>query len=348
MKPLSVFAGTAVLLYLADVAMLPNHNAHAFTTYLTRSERADAGPSYTLQTMDGTPDQKFVDFRALSDSGVAVGRCRAERTEGSPTCWQTTGAGAALDPNSGIAYDINSAGVIVGRVGANAVAWHDGKEKTLKMPSGTDYSEAFGINGRGEVSGVFLRSEISHAFLRSTDAQIHALPNLPGLRNCRAVAINDHGDIVGGSYNDDGIGQACVWRGGKVVPLAGLGGAHSDAFQVNAAGDIVGEADVTGGGTHACLWRAGKPIDLGALPNDTTSRALGINNHDEIIGTSGFKEAFVWKDGTMYDLKSLIDPKPAWTSAHATAINDKGQIAGWGADDNGRIYGFLLTPSRRG
>ena len=33
-----------------------------------------------------------------------------------------------------------------------------------------------------------------------------------------------------------------------------------------------------------------------------------------------------------------------WTPAQATVINNKGQIAGWGANENGRVYGFLLSP----
>ncbi len=46
----------------------------------------------------------------------------------------------------------------------------------------------------------------------------------------------------------------------------------------------------------------------------------------------------------MLDLNALI-PKSGWTLESATAINDKGQILGYGFGPDGRRDTFLLTPT---
>ena len=41
----------------------------------------------------------------------------------------------------------------------------------------------------------------------------------------------------------------------------------------------------------------------------------------------------------------LIDPSSGWTLQFATAINDSGQIAGYGINSVGQTDAFLLTPT---
>jgi probable HAF family extracellular repeat protein len=48
---------------------------------------------------------------------------------------------------------------------------------------------------------------------------------------------------------------------------------------------------------------------------------------------------------TMQDLNSLIAPAPGWTLVEATAINDRGQIVGFGVNPDGQGRAFLLTPT---
>ena len=58
---------------------------------------------------------------------------------------------------------------------------------------------------------------------------------------------------------------------------------------------------------------------------------------------------YVFSGGTMYDLTTLLPPAAAanWVLSGADAINDSGQIAGWGKY-NGAGVGFLLTPALPG
>ena len=46
----------------------------------------------------------------------------------------------------------------------------------------------------------------------------------------------------------------------------------------------------------------------------------------------------------MVDLNSLIDPHSGWYLSTATAINNSGQITGFGYLNPPNIHAFLLTP----
>ena len=89
--------------------------------------------------------------------------------------------------------------------------------------------------------------------------------------------------------------------------------------------------------------------DLGTL-GGSTAMAWGINDHGEVVGYSntagGQEHAFLYSGGTMVDLNSLLVPGSGWTLKRAYAINNAGQIAGWGADPfGGTQVAFLLTPT---
>src|SRR5439155_13987817 len=93
----------------------------------------------------------------------------------------------------------------------------------------------------------------------------------------------------------------------------------------------------------ACLWVFAPPLllllkpgaaapsapvryavtDLGAVAGDY-STARGINGTGEVAGESDGR-AFLWRDGKMQDLGLL----PGFTGSRATAINNRGEVAGY-------------------
>jgi probable HAF family extracellular repeat protein len=79
-----------------------------------------------------------------------------------------------------------------------------------------------------------------------------------------------------------------------------------------------------GGVQHAVEWSGGAVIDLGGLPGSTQSRALGINDSGQVVGTSD-SVATEWSGGAVIDLGALAG---ALTS-EANAINGSGQIVGF-------------------
>ena len=67
--------------------------------------------------------------------------------------------------------------------------------------------------------------------------------------------------------------------------------------------------------------------DLGTLPGGTTSRANGINDRGQVVGssgTAGFTHAFLFENGMMVDLGTL----PGDDQSNAVGINNHGQIVG--------------------
>jgi probable HAF family extracellular repeat protein len=70
-----------------------------------------------------------------------------------------------------------------------------------------------------------------------------------------AVAVNDHGQVVGYSSSAAGSPHAFSWtaRGGMVDLDPFLSGGYSLAFAVNNRGQIVGSIRL--GLEHATLWR---------------------------------------------------------------------------------------------
>ena len=92
--------------------------------------------------------------------------------------------------------------------------------------------------------------------------------------------------------------------------------------------------------------------DLGALtPAGTPSAAFGINASGQVVGASAPYpnapapgHAFLYSGGHMTDLNLLLPAGSGWQLSSATAINDSGQIVGYGLFDH-QPAAFLLDTS---
>jgi probable HAF family extracellular repeat protein len=135
-----------------------------------------------------------------------------------------------------------------------------------------------------------------------------------------------------------------------------LGGASSLASGINDFGQVVGYAEPPAGGDngfHAFLYdgTATPPMqDLGTL-GGAYSYALSINGSGQVVGYSTIANdrdtrAFLYDPAAtppLQDLNSLIPSDSGWVVRVAQALNDSGQIAGFGYH-NGQERAFLLTP----
>jgi probable HAF family extracellular repeat protein len=125
---------------------------------------------------------------------------------------------------------------------------------------------------------------------------------------------------------------------------------------INQQGDVVGFADTSGDDPnqanflHAFLWTKRDGIrDLGTLAGDVFSEALGINDQGQIVGTScdanGACRAFLYQDGQMTDLNTLVAPGYTDDLTTAQDINDRGEITGRAVNaTTGEKPAFLATP----
>ena len=182
-----------------------------------------------------------------------------------------------------------------------------------------------------------------------------------------ATAINNRGQVVGISGRcDQAVGRftaihAVLWDRGGVTDIGNLGHlSWNTPMAINNGGDIVGfapieDSDPDNPQLHAFLWTPKQGIqDLGTLAGDLFSEALGINARDQVVGLScqnadgsGVCRAFLWDDGVMTDLNTLVQPGYADLLTVAGDINDAGVITGRAFDAAaGARVAFKATPTR--
>ena len=137
-------------------------------------------------------------------------------------------------------------------------------------------------------------------------------------------------------------------------------------------GHITGRADVTAictaciGQTaqlhHPFLWKNVVLEDLGVIEGDTAAAAFSINSKDQIVGESDqcvrvgpdggcdyiSGHAFLWENGSLIDLQTLIEGDSQITLDSPTNINDRAEIASLGILPNGDTHVVLLVPCTEG
>jgi probable HAF family extracellular repeat protein len=203
--------------------------------------------------------------------------------------------------------------------------------------------------------------------------QIRQPSRLPGDSVGMALGINDKGQVVGSSGSCANTilppfaaaPHAVLWdRDGSVRDLGNLGGTVNTgllgvgnvAFAINNRGQVVGVSALPGNqNVHAFLWTDETSMqDLGTLPGDVYSAGFDINERGDVVGGSidgnpatGNTRAYLWQNGVMTDLNTLVPADSPLYLLVAFAINDVGEIAGFGVSSTGNIHGFLATPSKR-
>ena len=188
------------------------------------------------------------------------------------------------------------------------------------------------------------KKHVSNCLIR----QVRVLAPLPGDSSSAATAVNDAGEAVGISGDCDvAVGafsarHAVLWINGKPVKLPTLGGqGWNTPMAINNLGIIAGFSDTAGdvvnGVLHAnfqaTLWTPGGIVDLHTLPGDALAEATGINEFNQVVGTSfgpSGMRAFLWQKGTLYDLNTLVQPNAPLYLVATGDINDRGEITGVG------------------
>ncbi len=249
----------------------------------------------------------------------------------------------------GYVVAINNAGVIALNIWGNdhgnhsSFTWSNGVMTQLeKRGAFWPGTQAYDINDAGQVAGethtydilgtyTNAWGELVTNFYQSVKAARWENGSLSaqGEEYSSAYAINSAGTMAGDS-SDNGLGYATMWRGSSATTY----GAGSFKL-INDAEACIG---LDPGGYF--FWRNGASTYLGHEVNPK-----GINNSAVVVGYRlNSSKGFRWSNGVMEDLKDLIPADSGWSVlSMGCAINDLGQILGYGVSSNG-ARAFLLTP----
>ncbi len=225
------------------------------------------------------------------------------------------------------------------------------------------WSEGNDINNNSQVVGTAtIRTNFGsnpfHAFIGDVNG-LTDLGTLGGV-NSYAFGVNDNGLVTGFSQYDpqDSRRHAFIGDTSGLIDMGTLrtdNSGQSYGRAINEKGQITGYSD-TNTGVHAFIGDAVNGlVDIGTLDNTNYrigSWGYGINDIGQVVGKSGLigagfgSRAFLWEEGVMYDLNTLIDVSDplfgAVTLDGAWGINSFGDIIA----TDGLGTNFLLTAKR--
>jgi probable HAF family extracellular repeat protein len=264
--------------------------------------------------------------------------------------------------------------------------WSAGVMSALPpLPGGID-SYAAGINNHGQVAG-WAENGVHDSTCNNTPpvnqvlqfegvvwgpklAEMTQLSPLAPDPDSAATAINDKGQIVGisglcaNAVGSTSAEHAVLWENKYAAPIdignfdGGL--AWNTPTALNNRGQAVGFGNQKGSPATAFnpigfFWtkqRGIKPIP--PIGDDTNSWAWGINDRGQVVGqsfntNSGESRAFLYMDGRLTDLNTLIQGDSSLDLQLANDINDRGEIVGFALDTNsGATVAFLAVPVNEG
>lgn len=340
------------------------------------SAAAATVPTYSMQLLGNLPAAAGAtvvpEALGLNSLGQVSGRTTViagAQVQISATVWSTAGTPSELGrlPSNwswASASAINDGGLAAGSVAADntrytAVRWSaSGALEDLGQRAGALNSDALAINTVWQTAGWATQGNSQQAALWQADGSYVNLGHLSRVGNAglssMATGINDSGMVAGNTRFQTSDTQAWVWSpvsGMRALQQADAGASMDEPLSVSASGWVVGHSrPASGGASHAVAWDpTGRLLDIQGAGYDS-SLARDINAAGWVVGDGGIggdSRAWLWSaDSGMVPLDTLIPGLSDFRLQHAAAINEFGQIAGWGYDvASGQSRAFLLSPA---
>lgn len=333
---------------------------------LGMNAKAMAAILYDITDLGILPSATRTYASGLNDLGQVVGTAYGDRYQRGFLWSESTGMKdlgfLQTEYPTSSASDINNAGQVVGTVdgyfaeyilsGSRPFFWSQ-DTGMVGLALSSNYKDGFGkaINNSGQVLGNVQGGLTSMSFVwsQSTGENYLNLNDLLGdYEYLYANDLNDNGQLVGsiGKYYPPGERAFLSSIDGSITEIGTLPGRDfSGASLINNVGQVVGtsynlddEFNLIDNSTF--LWSITSGMtDIGYYfyPTD-------INDSGQVVGSFD-GSPIVWSssNGIIY-LNTVINPSQDWKLIEASAINEKGQIAGTGINQSGQTRALLLTP----
>ena len=192
------------------------------------------------------------------------------------------------------------------------------------------------INDAGQVAGTGDGAEVYQ-----NGTLIVSNNPLSGGAAAFATGISGNGLVSG--FNS---GEPFIWNP-ATGQVTNLGGNGAEAFGVNNSGQATGFDGLNGADIQAFLYSDGVLQDLGTLAGPSVgdqSYGNAINNAGVVVGQDTAVGAFVYSNGVMTNLNSLVPAGSGFTLNNAVAINNSGQILVQATNAAGTEEAVLLNP----
>lgn len=261
------------------------------------------------------------------------------------------------------AFDVNVHQQIVGRrdmngafIGDRGFVFADGTYSDLGDLLNSNHVDPSGVNDLGQICGYTNNSSTGplRAFLWE-NGSISAI-QLPLGENSIARDINNVSQVVGWmgpAFGPTHYSEAFLWQAGDTISLGvPPGGTSSQAVAISDNGHVAGtywiEVRPKVNELRGFHWRDGIMTLLVAPPGFHETIVRSVNDRGEIVGWFQGQGSnvmpFIWRDGVMTDLRTIVDLPAGYTLVNARDINNQGQILGSGRDNNNDAVGYRLTP----
>jgi probable HAF family extracellular repeat protein len=321
------------------------------STSFACSPSAFAAVQYTVRSLGAPAANTYsVAARDINNNGQIVGTFSYPAgSYGAPHAYLYSNGTfqdlGTMGYESSSAAALNNLGQVVGTTttftppdihGIGPAFYYDGTMHNLTNMIGT--TSPYDINDQGQI-----------AYMYGFYDGHNTIPLSLGGTFTHANSINNLGQVAGDAISsDDGKYHTFLYSGGSMQDLGTMGGQASGAASINDHSQIVGWIN-HGDTIRGFLYSGGNMQELTTL-GGWMSSAVDINNNGQIIGATtnvnNTELPFVYKNGVMSDLNTLIAPSSGWRLDTVTAINDAGWIVGNGYDSNpgGGWRAFVLIP----